>query len=127
MEGLMSLDKLSPEGYTSDEEEIVVLSYKTISGTIPFDEWFNSLRESKTKSIIDLNIRKLCQGIYGNVRSIGDGIFELKIHFGPGYRIYYTQDGKNLILLLNGGDKGTQQRDILKAKEYAADYWRRKL
>jgi putative addiction module killer protein len=65
-------------------------------------------------------------GHFGVHRHVGDGVWELKIRYGPGYRVYYIRDGERLIILLCGGDKGSQERDIARAKTYAADYWRRK-
>jgi len=64
-------------------------------------------------------------GNFGRSRSVGDGVLELKINFGPGYRVYYLREGSVVVILLYGGDKGSQQADILKAVEYAADYRRR--
>lgn len=65
-------------------------------------------------------------GNLGDVKSVGDGVHELRLAFGPGYRIYFGADGDELIILLCGGDKGSQDKDIRKAKEFLADYWRQK-
>ena len=61
-------------------------------------------------------------GNLGNIRSLGDGVSELKVDFGPGYRVYFGEDGPRVVVLLIGGDKGSQQRDIAKAKDYWRDY-----
>ena len=71
--------------------------------------------------IITARLRRVSQGNLGDVRSIGDGIFEMRIRYGPGYRIYFIQRGSELIVLLCGGDKGSQQRDIERAKRLAAN------
>jgi putative addiction module killer protein len=65
-------------------------------------------------------------GHFGKSRNITDGVWELKIYFGPGYRVYYLKEGKNLVILLCGGDKSSQDRDIGRAKIYAEDYRRRR-
>ena len=65
-------------------------------------------------------------GNYGDCKPAGAGIFELRLHLGPGYRIYFGQEKQTLVILLMGGDKQTQERDILKAQEYWKDYLRRK-
>jgi putative addiction module killer protein len=64
-------------------------------------------------------------GHFGKQRWVGDGVWELKIKFGPGYRVYYLIEREQVVILLCGGDKGTQDRDITRAKDYATDYWRR--
>lgn len=65
-------------------------------------------------------------GNFGNSRSIGGSILELKVDFGAGYRVYYLRDGQAIVVLLCGGDKGSQQADIQWARDYAVDYWRRR-
>jgi len=71
------------------------------------------------------HVDRMKNGNFGRSRSVGDGVLELKINFGPGYRVYYLREGSVVVILLYGGDKGSQQADILKAVEYAADYRRR--
>jgi len=70
-----------------------------------------------------VRIRRLSLGNFGDSKSLGSGISELRIDYGPGYRIYYTSRGDELIVLLAGGDKSTQQKDIRKAKELASELW----
>ncbi|NWK96527.1 addiction module antitoxin RelB [Sphingobium lactosutens] len=87
--------------------------------THEFSEWFDGLRDVKAKSKIAGRIARVEIGLMGDVKSVGDGVSEMRIDYGPGYRLYFTRRGKQLIILLIGGDKGSQQRDIAKAKEMA--------
>lgn len=96
--------------------------YVTPEGKIPFDEWFFSLRESKTQTIIDKRLDRVSLGNLGDHRSVGEGVFELRIDYGPGYRIYFGQIGSTIVLLLCGGDKSTQAQDIRKSIEYWTNY-----
>jgi putative addiction module killer protein len=79
----------------------------------------NGLRDRRARARITARIDRLAAGNPGDVRSIGVGLSELRIDHGPGYRVYYKQQGQVLIVLLCGGDKGSQKRDIAKAKEFA--------
>jgi putative addiction module killer protein len=83
--------------------------------TEAFDEWLRGLRDLKGRARIDMRIRRLAAGNPGDVRPVGDGVSELRIDIGPGYRAYYATRGDELIVLLAGGDKSTQVRDIAKA------------
>jgi putative addiction module killer protein len=91
------------------------------NGREPFREWFlklDILTQVRIQSYLD---RVVVGGGKNNIKSIGDGIFEIKLKFGPGFRLYFTEDGKFILLLL-GGDKSTQNRDIEKAKLYWREY-----
>lgn len=88
-----------------------------------FDHWLDGLKDRNGRARILLRLDRLAQGNPGQVAPIGDGLSELKINTGPGYRIYYLQHGDELILLLSGGDKSTQGKDIAAAKKLA-DQWR---
>lgn len=90
-----------------------------IRQTETYAEWFASLRDQKARARIDVRIRRLSLGNPGDVKPIGSGVSELRIDYGPGYRLYFLQRGPMLIILLAGGDKGTQDRDIKKALELA--------
>jgi putative addiction module killer protein len=83
--------------------------------------WFSSLRDRQVKARIDTRIRRLSLGNPGDVKPVGAGVSELRIDYGPGYRIYFIQRGSALIILLAGGDKRTQQQDIAQAIELARD------
>jgi putative addiction module killer protein len=87
--------------------------------TETYAEWFASLPDPKARARIDVRIRRLSLGNPGDVKPIGSGVSELRIDYGPGYRLYFSQRGPMLIILLAGGDKGTQDRDIKKALELA--------
>ncbi|MFM6785864.1 MAG: type II toxin-antitoxin system RelE/ParE family toxin [Microcystis aeruginosa BS13-02] len=96
--------------------------YVTADGQIPFDNWFDSIRVSKTQTIISKRLDRVRMGNLGDYRSVGGGVFELRIDYGPGYRIYFGQVGTTIVLLLCGGDKGNQIKDIRQAQEYWRDY-----
>ena len=88
--------------------------------TSDFAKWFGSLRDRRAQSKIAGRIARIELGLMGDVKSVGDGVSEARIDFGPGYRLYFTRRGEQLIILLVGGDKSSQQRDVAKAKELAA-------
>jgi putative addiction module killer protein len=96
--------------------------YVTADGQIPFDNWFDSIRVSKTQTIISKRLDRVRMGNLGDYRSVGGGVFELRIDYGRGYRIYFGQVGTTIVLLLCGGDKSTQIKDISQAQEYWRDY-----
>lgn len=96
--------------------------YLTANGKVPFDEWLAKLRNPEAHRQISGRLRRVAKGLMGDCKSVGDGVLELRIHDGPGYRVYFALVGEVLVLLLLGGDKGTQDRDIAKAKEYLRDY-----
>lgn len=87
----------------------------------PFDDWMDGLRDLDGRVQIEKRINKLRRGLLGEYRGVGDGLIELKIDVGPGYRVYCADDGAN-VLLLCGGKKGSQDVDIDKAKQYWKDY-----
>jgi putative addiction module killer protein len=90
--------------------------------TKEFTEWLSALRDSRAKAKILVRIDRLADGNPGDVAPVGEGVSELRINYGPGYRVYYVQRGTRYILLLAGGDKSKQDRDIAKAKRLAAEY-----
>lgn len=90
-----------------------------IRQTDAYARWFSDLRDRAARLRIDVRIRRLSLGNPGDVRSVGEGVSELRLDFGPGYRIYFAQRGAVLIVLLAGGDKSTQERDIRLAKALA--------
>ena len=92
-----------------------------VRATEIFKSWLTKLRDRSARIRIIKRIDRLALGNPGHWRSVGDGVIELKIDFGPGYRVYYIVKGEFLIILLCGGDKSTQQEDIQKAKELAAN------
>ena len=90
-----------------------------IRQTETYADWFTSLRDRKARARIDVRIRRLSLGNPGDVKPVGSGVSELRIDYGPGYRVYFVQRGPMVIILLAGGDKRTQDRDIKKALELA--------
>ncbi|MGA7524883.1 MAG: type II toxin-antitoxin system RelE/ParE family toxin [Acidobacteriaceae bacterium] len=92
-----------------------------IRETETFSAWLRALRDSQARAKIAVRIRRLAFGNPGDVRPVGEGISEMRVHCGPGYRVYYTQRRDVLIVLLCGGDKGTQVRDIDTAKKMAKE------
>lgn len=93
----------------------------TIVQTEAFRAWLDGLRDRKTRLRIDDRLKRLAGGNAGDTKSVGDGVQELRLQFGPGYRIYYVWRDGMLIILLNGGDKTTQARDIAAAKRLAKE------
>lgn len=96
--------------------------YITPDGKIPFSEWFDSLRDFNAKARIIKRLDRVGSGNLGDYRSVGEGVYELRIDYGPGYRVYFGQVGSTIVLLLCGGDKSTQDQDIRKAIEFWTDY-----
>ena len=92
--------------------------YVAANRKVPFTEWLNSLKDIKARSKIRTRLDRVELGNLGDHKSVGDGVFELRVDFGPGYRIYFGRKGDKLIILLLGGDKGSQEKDIKKAKNY---------
>ncbi len=88
-----------------------------VKKTEQFTKWYGKLKDDMAKARIAMRITQTEQGNLGDTKSVGDGIHEIRIHYGPGYRLYYTNENGNIIFLLVGGDKSTQQSDIEKAKE----------
>ena len=107
-------------------EEYDIEVYSTENGKEPFNEWLASLKDKKIKTTLFMRIQRLRQGNFGDFKCF-DGIYELRIDYGPGFRIYCSKIENRLILLLGGGDKSTQDRDIKKCKLYLEDHKRKKL
>ena len=84
-----------------------------------FAKWINSLRDIKARARIQARLERLAAGNPGDVKPVGEGVSELRLHFGSGYRVYYIQQGSQLIVLLAGGDKSTQSKDISTALKLA--------
>ena len=101
--------------------------YETANGKRPFEIWLKDLKERHTRAQILMRLDRLKLGNFGDCKTLQEGICELRIHYGPGIRIYYGKIGTKIVLLLCGGDKGSQDRDITKAKEYLKDYQSRGL
>jgi putative addiction module killer protein len=95
--------------------------YETADGRAPFSEWMDMQREPALGKVM-ARLQRVKLGNLGDHHGVGEGVYELRIDFGPGYRVYFGKDGKRLIILLIGGTKKTQKRDIETAKRYWSDY-----
>lgn len=104
---------------------IELLRYRLESGTQPITEWLASLRDARARAHIEIRLRRVAAGNFGDCKPVGEGVSELRVDIGAGYRIYYGRHGQALVILLCGGDKGSQQADIKRAKEYWTDWKRR--
>lgn len=105
--------------------EVAIRSFVERNGRVPFQEWLDALdRQAQAK--IDVALYRLAQGNRSHVKGVGSGVAELKADFGPGYRIYFGQDGAALVILLAAGTKKRQSEDILTAKSRWAEYKTRK-
>lgn len=98
-----------------------ILYYVSRNQKMPFIEWVKNL-EQETKNIIYDRLEIIKKGYFGDYKNLGEGLFELRIHFSCGYRIYFGLDGTELVILVHGGNKGDQKRDIKKAKFFWEDY-----
>lgn len=87
-----------------------------------FDDWLRGLRDVRARDRIEMRIRRLSRGNPGDVKPVGSGVSEMRIDYGPGYRVYFTRRGHTVVLLLCGGDKRTQGADIAQAIEIA-EHW----
>jgi putative addiction module killer protein len=97
----------------------------TGEGQEPFNEWLTSLRDIKTRAKIRVRLDRISLGNFGDCHGVGEGVQELRIDYGPGYRIYFGQKGTSIVLLHCGGDKSTQTKDIETAKRLWNEYRRR--
>ncbi|MGE5205644.1 MAG: type II toxin-antitoxin system RelE/ParE family toxin [Chlamydiota bacterium] len=102
-----------------------ILEYLDGSGRSHFAEWFNSLNAPAAAKVATA-LARIGQGNFSNVKSIGSGVFEYRLDFGPGYRVYFGKDGECLVILLGGGTKKRQQKDITNAIVRWQDYKQRK-
>jgi putative addiction module killer protein len=110
-----------------ENQEREVVAYQTEEGLRPYEKWFNGLRDRRGQIAIDNRLTRLQRGLFGDSKDLGDGVKELRIDFGPGYRVYFALDGPTVVLLLCGnakGSKNSQNKDITEAKAYWNDYKR---
>lgn len=103
------------------QEEWKLDKYVTDRGDCPFDEWLKSL-DAQTRVRINARLNRLRLGNFGDFKSVGTGVYELRLFFGPGYRVYYGLAGKQVVLLLAGGTKKKQDRDIRAAQQFWDEY-----
>ena len=96
--------------------------YVTENGTKPFKEWLDAMKDVNARARVRIRLDHIRLGNLGDNRSVGGGVQELRINYGPGYRVYFAHEGNRIILLLLGGDKKTQRKDIMKAKSFLSDH-----
>ena len=96
--------------------------FRTPDGTVPFDEWLNNLRDKMAVARVLARLARVRLGNLGDCKAVGEGVSELRVDYGPGYRVYFGQKGRTLVVLLCGGDKRTQDRDIRLAKKYWSEF-----
>lgn len=99
--------------------------YSTVEGRVPFQEWLDSIKDEQTEARIEARLNRVRLGNLGDHHSVGQGVSELRMSFGSGYRVYFGQHGSDIVILLCGGDKSSQARDIRDAQTYWKDYKRR--
>ena len=99
-----------------------VIVYRDPAGNEPFTTWLNRLRDPITRRRIIKRLIRLEHGQLGDTKPVGSGVYELRFFFGAGYRVYYGEDGDTIVVLLCGGDKSSQRRDIQRAKAYWQEY-----
>lgn len=99
-----------------------IVFYADEDGKEPFQVWIDNLRDKQGRRRIINRLFRVQQGNYGDVEPIGEGLSELRLFFGPGYRVYFGEDAGNIVVILCGGDKASQSRDIETAKDYWKEY-----
>ena len=101
-------------------KEIVV--FRTSNGRVPFEEWLGDLDDKRAIARVLARLARVRQGNLGDCKPVGEGVSELRVDYGPGYRVYFGQKGRAIVVLLCGGDKRTQDRDIRMAKEFWREF-----
>jgi putative addiction module killer protein len=104
---------------------IELIRYKHVDDREPYTEWFGNLRDGLAKARIESRLRQIESGNLGDCKPVGEGVSELRIHVGAGYRVYCGRHGHQIVILLCGGDKARQSKDIVEAKKLWADWKRR--
>lgn len=102
-----------------------LLRYQREDGGEPLTDWLKALRDKVAEARIRVRLRRIEAGNFGDCEPVGGGVSELRVHVGAGYRVYFGRHGKTLVILLCGGDKGSQAADIKRAREYWAEWKRR--
>ena len=102
-----------------------LVRYQREGGGAPFSDWLNALRDKRAQARVRVRLLRVEAGAFGDCEPVGDGVSELRVHEGPGYRFYFGQHGRTVVVLLCGGDKSTQAADIERAKTMWADWKRR--
>jgi putative addiction module killer protein len=104
---------------------IELVHYTKSNGQDVFGTWLEQLRDKRAQAVIAVRLDRLANGNSGDCKALGMGLNELRIHYGPGFRVYFGKAGQHCVILLCGGDKSSQASDIAKAREYFEDYMKR--
>jgi putative addiction module killer protein len=99
-----------------------IVAFRTRDGRVPFEGWLDDLDDKKAVARVLARLARVRQGNLGDCKSVGEGVSELRVDYGPGYRVYFGQKGRTLLVLLCGGDKRTQDRDIRLAKQFWREF-----
>ena len=110
----------------NEPDEWELRYYQTPGWRVPFRDWWNSLKDPRAVSAVRERLDRLRRGLFGDCEPVGEGVSEMRIHVGAGYRVYYTRTGSTLYVLLAGGKKASQTKDIAKAKTMARELKRAK-
>ncbi len=110
-----------------NELQIEILEYVNEDGKNVFHEWLRSLKDKTARARIRVRLNRIRMGNFGDCKSVGSGVSELRVDYGPGYRIYFGRDGNKTVILLFGGSKKTQSKDIKLAQQYWSEYQRKSI
>ena len=113
----MRLTSLSSIDYIRPVIEREIKKLELQNGLVPFDGWFDALHDRKMQAAVDARLTRVRAGNFGDCKSVGGGVFELRLALGPGLRVYYGLQSQQVVILLGGGDKSTQARDIRRAQQ----------
>lgn len=103
-----------------------IREYLDKKGRSPYNDWLRGVRDARAKARVIMQVDRMELGLFGDSRPVGQGVRELRIHYGPGYRVYYAREQIGVCLVLCGGDKTTQTADIRRAKDFWQDYKQRR-
>ena len=102
--------------------ERTLVIYEKSNGKSPFSQWLSALKDIKARAVIRARLNRIQLGNFGDCKSVGEGVVELKIAYGPGYRVYFGREGELIVVLLCGGNKASQSKDISQAKTFWKEY-----
>ncbi len=105
-----------------EKGQITLKLYVKSNGVKPFEAWLLALKNPMYRARVQVRLDRVATGHFGDFKTLGDGLYELRLDIGPGFRIYYAKWKDSFVILFSGGDKSTQKRDITKAREYWIDY-----
>ena len=123
---MREIRKLAKYSLLSDNQPMEIRHYLTASGRDPYQEWLDKLKDLTGRIAIQRRVDRVAEGNFGDHKPLQEGVYELRIDMGPGYRVYYALEGATIVLLLCGGIKRTQAADIKRVSRYWHDYQRRK-